>query len=115
MQVKTIKYFGKSMIIACDRKCNKAWGINNRPQIQLSDDPDDYAFLSDGDLLEAPADPGIYEGGHGKPIDGCFNKWCARECERSVIVEIGEPVVLPDFSVLNYNRRDREVEARENQ
>ncbi len=96
---KQINYFGKPCILACDRQCHKAWGNTNRPKLLLDpDDPDDYAFLPDGDLLEAPTDPGTYEGGHAKPTDGELNKWCARECERSVIVEVGESIELPGFS-----------------
>ena len=88
-----------------DRQCNKAWGINNRPKLEFDEnDPDDTAWLSDGDLLEAPSNPGTYEGGQGKPTNGAFNKWCARECERSVFVKPGEPIELPDFSQLVYNQ-----------
>ena len=94
-----ITYFGCS-VVSCDRKCHKAWGINNRPQRKLSEDEDDYVFLSDSALAEAPEDPGTYEGFQGKPGNahtGPLNKWCVRECERSVMVDSGEELVLPDF------------------
>lgn len=70
--------------VGCDEKCEKAWGNENRPKVQLSEDEDDYAFLSDDELGEAPIDPGTYEGGQAKPIDkkDIPNRWCIRECER---------------------------------
>jgi len=68
--------------LICDMKCDKAFGINNRPKKQLSDDDDDYYFLPDSEVGIAPDDPGTYEGGFGKsPLSA--NKWCYRECERS--------------------------------
>lgn len=97
---KQITYCGEQRIVACDEKCNKAWGVNSRPKEQLSDDPDDYEFLSDDELPEAPVDPRTYEGGHAKPVDkiGIPNKWCVRECERCVMVESRFKVELPNFS-----------------
>lgn len=101
---KIIKFFGQTAKIACDGKCNKAWGRQNRPRIQLSeDDEDDYTFLADEELGEAPKDPGTYEGGHAKPTNPreIPNKWCVRECERCAISLPGkwmEPLKLPDFS-----------------
>jgi hypothetical protein len=92
---KEIIYFGKKCILACDGNCQKAWGISSRPVNQLSDDPDDYENIPDDDLGIAPKYPGSYEGGHGKPENKNLNKWCARECERSVIVGIGEEIILP--------------------
>lgn len=94
-------YFEHPVAFACDANCRKAWGINSRPKVQFSDDPDDYAFLTDAELGDAPDDPGTYEGGHGKPThpDDRLNKWCVRECERSVIVGTEAGVgALPDFS-----------------
>lgn len=81
---KEITYFGQKCTFSCDGKCNKAWGINNRPKIQLSDDDDDVVYLADGELPDAPEDPGTYEGGHAKPTqdEQKPNKWCVRECER---------------------------------
>lgn len=101
-----ITYFGKPARVLCDRKCGKAWGISNRPQIEFDpDDPDDIAYLADDELGEAPADPGTYEGSHAKPLtpDAFPNKWCVRECERCVMVEPGEAFKLPDFSRRRYN------------
>jgi hypothetical protein len=106
MKEKINLYFNKEIKVACDENCNKAWGINNRPKIQLSDtDEDDYAFLSDNELGTAPKNPGTYEGGAGKPFssDEFPNKWCVRECERCVRSEILEEAVLEDFSKRRYN------------
>lgn len=79
-----ITFLGQQAKVKCDRNCAKAWGVNSRPRIQLTDDPDDYAFLADSELGDAPADPGTYEGSDGKPAsaDEFPNKWCVRECER---------------------------------
>ena len=84
-----ITWFGRRAALMCDGKCHKAWGINNRPSLQLSNDCDDVLYLSDDECGEAPAHPGTWEGAHTKPTceSEYLNKWCARECERSVIVE----------------------------
>lgn len=105
---KIITYFGQPCKVGCDEKCNKAWGINQRPKIMLSDDEDDYAYLSDDELGEAPTDPGTYEGGHGKPTTPAQapNKWCVRECERCVKSKPSEshlPLKVRDLSERLYN------------
>jgi hypothetical protein len=100
-----IRWFDRMAILACDGKCSKAWGINCRPEISFDDeDLDDTAYLADDELGDAPEDPGTYEGFQAKPIDQKHNKWCARECERSVICEAGEDLELPDFSQRRYNQ-----------
>ena len=100
MLKKAITYFGQPAVLACDGRCNKAWGINHRPRVQLSGDPDDYEWLTDFELGEAPINPGTFEGRDGKPVrpKQQLNKWCARECERSVLAKPGETIELPDFS-----------------
>jgi hypothetical protein len=110
-----IQYFGQPCKIACDRNCAKAWGLNNRPKERLSSNPDDFAFLADSELGEAPADPGTYEGGHAKPLspDGFPNKWCVRECERCAMSKPGQsthPLALETFEsrVFNIPRMDEE-------
>ena len=111
MIVKEITCFGKRSLIACDGKCNKAWGMNgHRPRIQFDpDDPDDFAYYSDDFLGEAPEHSDVWECCDTKPScsEDRLNKWCARECERSVIVENKDNSVisieLPDFSSLHYN------------
>lgn len=110
MIVKRIIFFGQSATHACDGKCNKAWGRNGRPRVQISDHVDDYAHLADDELGEAPVDPGTYEGDHAKPADARgpddINKWCVRECERAWMSPPGRPDAtpeLPDYSVRLYN------------
>jgi hypothetical protein len=102
---KHILWFEHHVVLACDGNCKKAWGINCRPKIDFDPyDPDDYAFLADNELGDAPVDPGTWEGGHGKPSGPHeMNKWCARECERSGIFEPCEAVELSDYSVRVYN------------
>lgn len=104
--------------LACDGRCDQAWGINGRPREQFPDaaDEDDYYWLSDDELPTAPANTGVWEGGHGKPSAepltdaSLMNKWCARECERSGIFPDGEPISLTDFSKRQPNYHSREVE-----
>jgi len=55
---KIILYFGQDAKVACDEKCNKAWGVSSRPCESLSDDPDDIVWLSDSELGDAPENPG---------------------------------------------------------
>lgn len=79
---KKIKFCGVDVILSCDGKCSKAWGMNSRPR------DTDGEYLSDDDLPDAPIDPGTYEGGDAKPASPAdMNRWCARECERSCIVD----------------------------
>lgn len=101
--VSKIKAFDEELFLVCDGKCNKAWGINARPSVQLSDDEDDTAYLADSELGEAPADPGTYEGGHAKPRTPKHNKWCYRECERSDTSPINELPKLQSFESRVYN------------
>jgi hypothetical protein len=75
-------------------------------------DPDDFAWLSDDELGDAPVDPGTYEGGHAKPVGATsaehMNKWCVRECERCAMSAPGawsEPLALRDFAHRYFNMR----------
>lgn len=108
---KHLIFFGQAATHACDGRCNKAWGHNSRPTVQLSDDVDDFAYLADDELGEAPKDPGTYEGDDAKPIAARrpddVNRWCVRECERAWISPPKEPDAVPDlpnFSVRFYNK-----------
>jgi hypothetical protein len=138
MIMKSGLYFGQPICIACDAKCHKAWGINNRPRVYLEESPqvirghghdvdrcpqdvaddfnyDNYAFLADDELPDAPMSSngpdglGTWEGGHGKPETPSqrLNKWCARECERHVIIDDVDGKIedfeLPDYSQRQYN------------
>jgi hypothetical protein len=87
-----INFCGQPMKVVCDRQCDKAWGMNTRPTMQLSPNEDDWAWLPDHLLGEAPADPGTYEGSDGKPEspDDFPNRWCVRECERCEKSEPGK-------------------------
>lgn len=89
---------GEPIVVACDGRCDKAWGINNRPRYT---DGGVERFRSDDSLPTAPIDPGTYEGGDAKPTSPCagfeHTKWCVRECERCVWGAVGEPLDLPEF------------------
>lgn len=107
---KRITFFRQPAKVACDGRCSKAWGINARPSVQLSDDPDDYYWVPDGDLGDAPLRPGTSEGDDFKPVSARgpedMNRWCIRECERCVMSEPGaadQPLALRDFSRRIYN------------
>lgn len=106
MLTKMIQWFGKQCTLACDGRCDKAWGASGRPEHSFSDEPDDYVYLADDVLGTAPGPGntvGISEGSDIKPsamplTDAQrMNKWCARECERSIIAESGEELRLPDM------------------
>ena len=113
MIAKPILYFHEKFILICDAKCSKAFGINSRPSNQLSEEEDDYEWLADDELPEAPEDPQTYEGGQAKPThrEERLNKWCARECERSKMVKCNEDFSLFDFSIRvpNYGSRRKGV------
>ncbi|GAA0271067.1 hypothetical protein LNAOJCKE_0893 [Methylorubrum aminovorans] len=109
MIARQIVYFGQPAVVICDAKCGKAWGINCRPRVTLSDDPDDYAYLADDELGEAPSDPGTYEGGDAKPTEPSerLNRWCVRECERCAMSKPGkatETIAARDFSRRDFNQ-----------
>ena len=99
-----IRAYGTQLNIACDQCCQKAWGLNGRERVQLSDDDEDWEWLSDNELGIAPVDPRSYEGGDGKPLDGKHNRWCLRECERSSTAEFPNIPSLDDFSDRIRNR-----------
>lgn len=104
MHTKQIRWMGHAMVLACDGKCAKAWGISGRPKTSLGSDPDDVAYLGDDELDDAPAKPRTYEGGHSKPAGPhAMNKWCARACERSHMAESPAKLKMPDWTrrVLN--------------
>ena len=110
---RRITYCGQPATIACDGLCEKAWGLQNRPRLYFArpdEDPDDYAWLTDAETPQAPADPGTYEGGEAKPTtreERLVSKWCARECERCVMTPAGSPdavLKLRDFSKRRANK-----------
>lgn len=85
-----IVFAGQKARIKCDRKCDKAWGINSRPRQQI--DEESYCFMADDELGVAPETPGTYECADAKPLtpDEFPNKWCVRECERCAMSNPGE-------------------------
>jgi len=103
MLVKQIIYCGEPCSLVCDGNCGKAWGVDTRPKNQSSADPDDFEYLSDSELGDAPLKSSTYEGGFGKPQPADaekLTKWCARSCERSTLVFAKDGVTsLKDFSV----------------
>ncbi|MBP1309209.1 hypothetical protein JOD82_002229 [Paenibacillus sp. 1182] len=108
MITKEVTAFGMKVMIGCDAKCDRAFGINGRPKEQLSDDPDDYAFLSDDKAGVAPESGKtkiVSEGGDMKPVkpEERLNRWCCRECERCEMGAIGEEIWLKDWSKPVYN------------
>lgn len=105
---KSIIYFGSVCTLFCDGRCDKAWGKSSRPKITLPDGSE--YWVSDNDFDVAPAEPGTYEGGYGKADfkNGReMNKWCARECERSEIVDKG---VTPSLKMLRDFSKKYELE-----
>ena len=107
-----ITYFGLDAKVACDLKCEKAWGLNSRPYKQLSEDEDDKMWYADDELGIAPIDPETYEGSDAKPLSpkDFPNKWCVRECERcemSKPYEHHKPLQLENWSKRVYNMKRR--------
>ena len=100
--VRATYYHDGPSVVACrPAGARGRGGSPRRPLVVLSDSVDDFAWLSDEELGTAPTYPGSFEGADGKPVDYDdplrLNRWCARECERSVILRAG-PLVLPDFT-----------------
>jgi len=115
------RFYGQYDVMACDGRCDKAWGINGRPRLYFMEegepprvlhqeespiDEDDYVYWKDSELGVAPGPcetRGASEGGECKPstaplTDGSrMNKWCLRECERSETFKEGDPIVLRDL------------------
>lgn len=109
---KEVGIFGEKRLIGCDAKCEKAFGYNGRPSVQLSEDVDDICWLSDDEVGLAPVSGKTIitsEGEDMKPIPeiptSLLNKWCFRECERCEIAEIGGVLKVKDFSQRQYNQQ----------
>ena len=103
--IRPTLYCGASVLLACDGRCSHAWGLR-RPRTELDpDEPDDYLAASDDEAGPCPfmgMDLGA-EGCDTKPDSPAdMNRWCARACERSVMVPVrGNTVTsirLPDWS-----------------
>lgn len=105
MIIKEIKAYGDTVFIGCDAKCEKAFGLNGRPAVQLSENENDYAFLSDSEVGIAPTSGKtaiVEEGSDTKPDanipESLLNKWCFRECERCVVASSKDELTLPDYT-----------------
>jgi len=101
---KVITFMQQPMRIACDERCNKAWGRNARPRVEVDGD---LQWMSDDELGTAPVHSGTTEGEDAKPINKAEfgNKWCVRQCERCACSRMGEshlPVEFPDFTKRNF-------------
>ena len=110
MLVGAGNYFDEPMACVCDGRCEKAWGMNDRPKISVGAGEDDWAYWADDELPTAPEYPGSSEGGQCKPtshLERMRSKWCWRQCERSRIHKPGERVCIPDFSRRMYNLKTR--------
>ena len=113
---KHVVCWGERRTVVCDGRCDKAWGINDRPHTRLSDDPDDIVYLPDS-ALGHPGAPSTFEGGDGRPADAAqqtgqrMNRWCVRQCERSVVVGPTEDIVLPDLEHPRPNKPARSSNA----
>lgn len=109
MYIKCVQFLSQPVAIGCDGICSKAWGSNSRPRVQLSDDENDYEYLADHELNDAPFDPGIYVGDCAKPIadNQRLNKWCIHECERIAFVQKGQLKTLPNFGVRISNKLNK--------
>lgn len=68
LTTKVVMY-GRQRTITCDLDCKHAWGRN-------------WQGVKDS---TAPIDPLTYEGNDAKPTNKKHNRWCARECERSIL------------------------------
>jgi hypothetical protein len=102
-------------IITCDGRCDKAWGMQNRPKRMLSADPDDYVYLADDDPMigQTPNSSELgSEGDEEKPSDSALqakysylmNRWCARACERATMLT---DVVVCDMANPRPNKHSR--------
>jgi hypothetical protein len=104
MLTRKVTMYGAPCVLACDGRCDKAWGINRRPKRQLSADVDDYVFLGDAELGTV-GERTTWEGGEGRPSNlalrpedsARMNKWCARECKRCTVVGPSDPIRLRDL------------------
>ena len=108
---KEITYYGAPAKVGCDEKCNKAWGINNRPRVYL-DISETQIFGLEGTSIYPDIEDDInvdnYENDDAKPTckSEMGNRWCVRECERCQMSEYGkhnEPLKIKDFNQRFYN------------
>jgi hypothetical protein len=115
-------YFDSNGAVIGERACNDA-GSNTIYRGIDRENFDDYAFLADNEVSTAPSHPQTWEGGDGKPAATTIpnatyiNKWCIRQCERSITTNPGQTITLPfaDPSARLYNipgGKEREEQRR---
>jgi hypothetical protein len=106
-------FSGVRVRFVCDRKCNKAWGMNQRAKRPIEADEhciqrvvvgryhaeDFWVMLPDTELGEAPEKPGTHEYTDTKPLPpvDSHNRWCVRECERCETYDPNEPMYIHNF------------------
>lgn len=103
MRQKEITFFGRPCCLICDGRCDKAWGTSSRPRVTINGL---LHWVADNEFDKAPDDPGTYEGRDGKPhveTPSDMNKWCARSCERSRIIDKNEEVHASQL--IDFNKR----------
>lgn len=97
---KEIKSLGNTVVVACDSRCDKAWGLSERPGRSAFGNVDarrGVEYLGDFELGKAPA----AFGDKPETYEQFPTKWCINHCERSISSnpkEFDESNV-PDFSV----------------
>jgi hypothetical protein len=100
---KAMKFFGQDVVLVCDECCDMAFGISDRPKI--GETPDGaFDMVPDSEIeKKAPKDPGSTEGADSKPRNKAerLNKWCARACERSVIIKPHETFKYGSYGLEN--------------
>jgi len=103
--------------VICDAKCHKAWGIRNRPHVQLSDNPKDIAWLADDELGDAPANISHHVLHKPQSPHERLNLWCIDHCERrtlvlDVILNSGVDFELRDWTRRNYNLAESDPDGK---
>lgn len=86
----------KNKTYACDKLCDRSYGRSSRPQVQYSDNPDDWAWLADHEIPEKATEEGKPRG-----MSQYLDAAACRDCERKVSVDSALDLVniqLPDFS-----------------
>lgn len=106
---KRIKFCGADVLLVCDAKCEKAWGMNHRPR--ENENEEDSPYMKDERLGIAPINPGTSEGADFKPVHVSerLNKWCARECERASLICL-DGTVPPPYSIPQWANNKQEGE-----
>lgn len=94
-----IPYTDNDTWISCDGKCDKAFGLAERPISENSLAEGDFEWLADDEVGDAPEVSCHTIDGENKPqlITELHNKWCIVHCERSILMTLGQEATLPNF------------------